>query len=67
MHKTQRPLWTVTLLSNLKPEQKAHAAMSWGRPNVVHALQALLTHASDIFFAVFLPPHNTTELVNLTK
>ena len=41
--------------------------MSRGKPSAAETLRTLPTHASDIFFSVFLPPHSTTEQVSLNK
>ena len=40
--------------------------MSGGKPSVAETLGALPTDSSDMF-AVFLPPHSTSEQVSLKK
>ena len=40
-----RATWSLSSV-----DQESICALSWGKPNVVHTLRALPTHASDIYF-----------------
>ena len=48
-------------------DQESICTVSWGKPNVVHTLQALPNTHQGYLFAVFHPPHSTTEQVSLNK
>ena len=60
----QLPCRTTWSLSSV--DWESTCAVSWGKPSVVHTLRALPIHTSDMF-AVFFPPHSTTEQVSLNK
>ena len=70
VHETQGPLGTVPLQSTLEPEQSRPVKhmLLWVVANPVCPYTVSTPHTCQwYFFAVFLPPHNTTEQVSLNK